>query len=403
MVVQSFSNPNTGKAEGRFFDYVLRLERLRQRRLGVHIHISRLQPQHRRDYNLRIAAHVFDNIIGQHEGELFVLSNNDIIFIAEGVPRMQVDRSIERLRGLFSEDPLISSPENGEAFCSWYDLETEYDSLLALSKSLMTKLAETGEAGFGDASLARLDAKSLLSLEDVLSKADISNFVRNQSACAYVQGSITPVFDELYVSIPDLQKALLPRNDLRGNKWLFQYITEVLDKRMFVYLTNLEQKLDRVFSINLNISTILSAEFQAYDRTLSARTLGGNLVIEVQKHDIFSDMGAFSFARDFLHERTHKICVDGITHMTLPFIDRKVLKLDLVKLCWSPEMLNDRERVLLPLREHVERIGAARFIMIHCDTPDALDVGRQLGISMFQGRYVSHLLNRAQKVPRQAK
>ncbi len=394
MAVQAFSNPGAGKPEGRFYDYVLRLDRLRANRLAVQVHISRLQPQNRRDYNLRIATHVFDNIIGQHEGELFVLSNSDIVFIAEGVPRLHIDRSLERLRALFSEDPLIYMPENSDVFCSWYDLETDYDRLFTHAKTLMNSLAGNTTAAVED-DLLRLDAKSLAGLEDVLSKADISNFIRNQSACVYVPGTIEAVFDELYVSIDDLRRTLLPNNDLRGNKWLFQYLTEVLDKRMLVYLSNLEKRPERMFSINLNISTVLSAEFQTYDRALTAHARGGNLVIEVQKHDIFADMGAYIFARDYLHDRTHKICLDGITHLTLPYIDRKMLKLDLVKLCWSPEVLNSKDRLMPSLREHVERIGPQRFVLIHCDTPDALDVGRELGVSMFQGRYVSHLLSRA--------
>ena len=219
--------------------------------------------------------------------------------------------------------------------------------------------------------------------------------MRNQTACVHIKGQISPVFDELYVSIDDLQKTLLPHNNLRGNKWLFQYVTEVLDRRMFYYLNNLETKPDRTFSINLNISTILSADFQNYDRALTAGARGGNLVVEVQKHDIFADMGAYSFAQEYLHERTHKLCLDGITHLTLPFIEREQLNLDLVKLCWSTEFVEKRDRLLKPLRAHIERIGPQRFILIHCDTPDALEVGSELGISMFQGRYVSHLLNRS--------
>jgi hypothetical protein len=130
----------------------------------------------------------------------------------------------------------------------------------------------------------------------------------------------------------------------------------------------------------------------------------GNMVIEVQKHDIFADMGAYVFAQEYLHERTHRLCLDGITHLTLPFIDRDKLKLDLVKLCWSPELIEKRDRILPSLSKDIARIGEQRFIMIHCDTPDALEIGREMGISMFQGRYVSHMLQRSRnsKVPKAA-
>jgi hypothetical protein len=400
MRVKQFNNLSVGRPEGSLYDYVVRLDKLRERRTAIHIHISRLQPYNRREYNLRIATHVFDNMIGQHEGELFVLSNNDFVFIAEGVPRLHIDRSLERLRALFSEDPLVFNTDENDAFCTWYELETDYDRLLAHAKALMNRQAtldskDTDIQGpYEPEILNKLDAKSLSDMEDVLSKADITNFVRNQAACVHTPGKIQAVFDELYVSIPDLQRMLLPHSDLRGNKWLFQYLTEVLDRRMLIYLKNMDPRPERMFSINLNISTVLSTEFQTYDNELTAHARGSNLVIELQKHDIFADMGAYIFAREYLHERKHKICLDGITHLTLPYIDRKMLKLDLIKLCFSAELLNNKARLMPSLREHVERIGPQRFILIHCDAPEAMDLGAELGISLFQGRYVSHLLAR---------
>ena len=114
--------------------------------------------------NLRIATHVFDYIIGQYEGELFLLSNNDFVFIAEGVPRMQIDRSLERLRALFSEDPLVYAIENSDSFCTWYELETDYDFFLAHAKSMMNRFATDESAPPEE--LIHLDAKSLSSLEE---------------------------------------------------------------------------------------------------------------------------------------------------------------------------------------------------------------------------------------------
>ena len=391
----SASGGVTGKPEGRLYDAVLRLDKYREKRLAAFIHISRLRPENRREHNLRIATHTFDNIIGQFEGEVFVLSNSDIVFIAHGVPRLQIERSIERLRALFSEDPLIYSTGMSGKFCTWYDLAQDYDNLAALSKSLMLQTAAIEEGTTQSADLIPLTSRTVANLEDALNKADITNYVRNQTVCIYAHGAIQPVFDELYVSIGDLQKTLLPAYDFRGSRWLFQHLTETLDRRMFAYLGGLEYRPDRVFSINLNISSVLSPEFAAYDRALTASARGGNLVIEIQKHDIFADMGAYVFAQEYLHERTHKLCLDGITHLTLPFIDRERLKLDLIKLCWSPELIEKRDRLLPQLKDDIARIGGQRFIMIHCDTPDALEIGGELGISMFQGRYVSHVLQRS--------
>src|SRR3546814_14315784 len=73
------------------------------------------------------------------------------------------------------------------------------------------------------------------------------------------------------------------------------------------------------FSINLNVGTILSPPFLNFDSSLKA-IARGTVVIELQKIDIFGDMGAYMFARDFLRERGYRICLAGMTHPTL---DRK--------------------------------------------------------------------------------
>src|SRR3546814_5875753 len=78
------------------------------------------------------------------------------------------------------------------------------------------------------------------------------------------------------------------------------------------------------FSINLNVGTILSPPFLNFDSSLKA-IARGTVVIELQKIDIFGDMGAYMFARDFMRERGYRICLDGLNHLTLQFIDRERL------------------------------------------------------------------------------
>lgn len=55
-------------------DYAQRLERHRQDRRAVHIHLSRLKPQNRREHHIRIAANTFEELVKQFEGQIFMLS-----------------------------------------------------------------------------------------------------------------------------------------------------------------------------------------------------------------------------------------------------------------------------------------------------------------------------------------
>jgi hypothetical protein len=117
------------------------------------------------------------------------------------------------------------------------------------------------------------------------------------------------------------------------------------------------------------------------------------VVIELQPIDIFSDMGAYMFARDFMRERGYRIALDGLNHQILQFIDREQLGFDLLKLIWSPEMADDNSGTRLDtLKEHVDRCGRARLIIARCDSDEAVRFGQSLGSTVYQGHYIDRLL-----------
>jgi EAL domain-containing protein (putative c-di-GMP-specific phosphodiesterase class I) len=146
------------------------------------------------------------------------------------------------------------------------------------------------------------------------------------------------------------------------------------------------------FSVNLNVATLLSDRFLAFDANLKAATRG-TVIFELQTIDIFSDLGAYLFARDFVKERGYRICLDGVTDLTMPFIDRERLGLDMIKIVWNPDMLGSgREAKRDELRKLIANFGRARTILCRCDSEEAVTIGQSLGICLFQGRYIDRLL-----------
>ena len=114
-------------------------------------------------------------------------------------------------------------------------------------------------------------------------------------------------------------------------------------------------------------------------------------MVEFQTIDVFGDLGAFLFARDFLQANGHRVCLDGLDHHGLPMIDRAGLGLDLLKILWTPTMAESGRAAAL--RAAVEAAGRARVILCRCDGPEAIAFGHDLGVTMFQGRAVDGLLS----------
>ena len=376
----------------------------------MHLHLSRLRPNNRRDHHIRIAAATFEGIVQNYEGQTFILSNSDIFFICKGATLQDIDTAVMKVRFLFSEDPLAQGDEEEDIhkFCTWYNMQSQYDDVLEVAKKMhrererQARMNATADPKAGAKRSGRrpIEPEQLGKLEQFLARADMSNLMRRQSICAITPGMPPqPVFQELYISIPDLQNTMLPEYDIGANPWLFQHLTQTLDSRMLsLLMRNDDSSIASSFSINMNVSTVLSPQFLNFDSSLKA-VARGTVVVEFQKIDIFGDMGAYVFARDFLRERGYRICLDGLNHLTIQFIDRERLGLDLLKVIWTPDMAEDNSGSrLTELKQHVDRCGRARIILCRCDNDEAVRFGQSLGLTMFQGRHVDKILAEGRRI-----
>jgi EAL domain-containing protein (putative c-di-GMP-specific phosphodiesterase class I) len=402
MVKQSIDK-KAANTESLLLDYTHRIARYAQGRRAIVIHLSRLRPDNRRLPHLRIAANTFESLVKQFDGQIFLLQNADMVFVCKSASIRVIDEAITRLRYLFGDDPLAAEIEEGAAdrFVTWYDLERDYKEFLALvealhaeQEKLRKRLAQIAGAVVPE-ELQAMDPAAMVELVAAIERADLSNVMRRQAICTLADNEAPkPVFRELYVSIADLRDAIMPHRDITSDRWLFQYLTAALDKRLLSLLRkNDDQAIAHSFSLNLNVSTLLSQEFLRFDQSLRA-SARGSIVIELQKIDIFADLGAYVFARDFLHQSGYRVCLDDVSAMALSLLDREKLGLDLMKLFWTPELGNAAAgEHNAALAEAVERTGRARIILARCDSEEAVSFGRSMGVRLFQGRYVDRLLN----------
>ena len=392
--------------ENLLLDYVHRLENHKADRGVIHMRLSNLRPFNRREQHIRAAASSFDALIKTLQGQLFTLANSDLIFIYKYESRVQVETVVQKVRFLFSDDPLLSEDDmQSVEFCTWYDVETEFGQILRLSQNL----AEAEEKR--KATQARRDADTrdahktkeqqgnpltpevLDRMEVALERADISNMVRRQSVCRLNREMVPEqTFSEMFISINDLRETLLPDVNLLSNRWLFQHLTETLDRRMLSMLGKINgPAISGDISFNLNVSTLLSPEFLAFDDSLTA-SRRGSMVIELQKVDIFADLGAYLFAREFIHDKGYRLLVDGLTYLTMPMVSRERLGADFIKVIWHPEMVDGGADVQERMRTMVASTNASRVVLCRVDTQEAVDFGRSVGIQLFQGRHVESLI-----------
>ncbi len=389
--------------ERQLLDLVERLAHRRRDRLVLHIHLSLLAPAYRRPAYTRIAAETFQSQVIGTEGQFFNLANKDLIFIGYLADQAKLHEILEHIEILFASDPLMTgnaaSPEEG--FYGWYVLgdDESYERFKIIAQNILKTAQDNRQKEvmppYKRSGPQPVEPSVLAALEQNLGNADISMVARRQPVCTIIdQMHPQVIFEELYVSIDDLERASTPDTDLLGDPWLFRYLTQTLDRRVMSMLIRDGVNWARPFSINLNVGTVLSPDFARFE-SIVAPQLRGRLVVEMNKLDVFSDLGAFHFARDYLHDHGFRVCLDGLTHHTLPYYDRERLGFDLVKLYWTPNSLDTMPESQTPqLRTLVRETGQANTILCRCDDEKALAVGQDIGIVMYQGHAVDKRLKK---------
>lgn len=390
------------------FDYLVRMEKDLDNYRAMYLFIHNLQSQKVRTTQRQSLIETFENVIKKSGGEIFGMPNEDMVVVFNKSAHDEMLACLVKIRFMFHDDPLIQKSFDLESsgFVKFFELgngATEFRNLIKTGMENYEAVPQTTKGGNmsapvssflgGQRKLRRELTPSMLSkVQKALSMTDFSSLIRRQSVCAVI-GKSPPqmLFDEVFVSIADLRDMLLPDVDLTANPWLFQHLTETLDKRVLVSISRHDDgSLTSNFSINLNVSTILSDEFLEFDENINA-SMRSSIVLELQLVDIFSDVKAFILAKTFAQYRGYKICIDGITVDKLKYIDREQLSSDLIKIIWHPSFM-DVIREDKHFTDYVNKAERARMILCRVDDPQAVEVGNSLGINLYQGRYIQRLL-----------
>ena len=366
---------------------------------AAHLHLSRLRAGNRQPRFLDIAKRAFDQLTINTQSTLYALGNFDLVLICNKVPVDQTDEPIEKVRGLFREDPLVQTQEGdmGDRFVSWYDLSNkdDYDHFYAAAEQLLATqvaAARRAETVLGAAAKgAPVTATNLSEIERKLKAVRLSDLIREQPAIQVGGGAAGMLFRENYVAMNDLRERIATGVNLFSSPWLFQYLTEVIDRKLLALLAQRERLTERhAISVNMNVSTVLGRDFQEFHQKVGAQA--AKIAIEMQIIDVFADMNAYIFARDGLQKRGYRVLVDGITPLALYFFDPSLLKADFFKITWGPEFASDKpDQRIAAAREIIGRTGKDHVILARVDTEQAIRWGLSLGVTRFQGHFIDRL------------
>jgi len=399
---QTMYEPSRQKAEEMLLEQLNRVETSSHGYYSVHLHLSQLKSSNRQPHFINIAARTFDTVTNDFDAIFYQLANKDLVLICHEVPVDELDGVIDKVRGLFNEDPLtiIDVDDFEDRLATWHDLSISeefasfYSSIAEIAVEAERLREEANRlhqehAQKGDP----LTPFNLTDINEKLAAVRIGDLIHEQ-ICLLVRtgGGGEIVFREKSISMNLLRKRIAPDINLFSSPWLFQYLSESLDKRLLGVLCEQDPEpiVDSV-SLNLNIATVLSRDFQRFHRHIDGQA--SKMIIEMQIIDILADLKAFGYARDTLQERGYRVLVDGLSPVTLRFLMPATLKSDFVKISWASETGDDEEneKNLLEITEAVEHSGREGVILARVDTEKAVKWGLSIGVSRFQGFFIDKL------------
>lgn len=370
--------------------------------VGVHLHLSSLLPVNRQSHYIRIATTTFDPITVRNPTAMtFLLQNKDIIFLGQRIDRKELHDTLHKVRYLFGDDPLTKDESK---FFTIYNLDASFFKFEELAK----KIYET-EGGANNESPEQIDdikrsitTKMLAALETAVQKTDVTTLLRSKPVCTVIK-NIAPqvVFYEKKIFVKDFIEMVAPNVEPHADRWIFQYLKEMLNERA-IYLLGQSSSIEveGTFSINLTVKTVLSHVFQNFDRHLPEGYIRENVVVELAFLDCIYSYEDYRLARDLLRQKGYRSCITGIQPGILSIFDPKQLDSDFVKISWDTTAVKAHmQSFVKALQNAIKSFGALNVIMAECNSEESLLFGQQLGLYLFQGKFIDKLMSSVAKYP----
>lgn len=347
----------------------------------LYVNVSKLKPKNRHPRFVKIITRLFDDLVSIANGTMYVLANGDFAILGKNITEKVVFDAVEKLRRGLITDPIWTAHSSAE-FTHLYFSE-EFEELRKRIEDMMNEDVPIDLLAYR----YPVDAGQIDAVKHHIDEINIVDLIKHQSVLKFESSSsFKLLFEEFFVAVKDLSQRFDQNVDLVGNKWLFLYLTQTLDKKtiysfMFSDIKNKPQKV----SLNLNLSTIFLPEFEAFVKALADE--GQKVVAEVQVMDILNNLTAYFDAKELLHQAGGEILIDAASIEMLQTLNIARLEADYIKIFWHA-LMEEYQNSVDELKQIIDDIGQDKLILAKCLDEKALRWGIKNGIRAFQGPYI---------------
>lgn len=297
-----------------------------------------------------------------------------------------------RLHGLSAN---LEEQHQGALRVCQFDLDKQSDEFVDTARRLMEQAPAPGSTRLmplrDEAPPDFNTLHRIIDVHRILWQANIANQCRRQKIWRLEPDTApVPLTEEMWVSISAIEQST--GIALRDDIWLFGKATELLDQRVIAQIQSESRSLNHSISINLHLSSVISAAFQQLIVAKPADQVH-HLMVEVPLVEWRTNHALSSTALHVLRRHGILLCLDNVRPEDVATLTEKEWEAaDYIKFDAAAAVLDQQVTALqAPPPERVDLVRR-KGIFCHCDAVETVAAGLSVGIRHFQGRALTPLL-----------
>ncbi|MFQ5765804.1 MAG: hypothetical protein ACE5GT_12835 [Rhodospirillales bacterium] len=199
----------------------------------------------------------------------------------------------------------------------------------------------------------------------------------------------TEMMKEYFIAMDALKKHVFPNVELRATGNLFNQLTITLDRLLIRSFNEINPK-RQACSINLNVESVFTRAFEEFLGESENDALA-NIVFEFRQANILQHFEEYEIAANLITSKGGAIAVDAIVPETLGLVNLSQLHATMAKIFWRPgaeDRLSERRAEIKKMQD-----AGLIFTIARLDDETGVQVGHDLGITVFQGFHVDSLMS----------
>lgn len=330
----------------------------------------------------------------RYEAELFELSLADRAILAKMSEHAEVgmisDIKVSILRLIQQHFPEHFGMVDQSRLVRIIDLGFKLPHAIKFLEHYENQPGRTGEKAMDVRPLQEEDIKMVLEVHRKVGAEKFKQIFVQSQRIADIKPGQKPeeLMKEYFIRMDALKKHVFPNVELRGMGNLFNQLTITLDRVLIGAFNEINPK-RHPCSINLNVESVFAKAFEDFIGESDEAALA-NIVFEFRQDNILQHFDEFELAANLITSKGGTVAVDAIFPETVGLVNLPRLHATFAKIFWR----TGAEDVLPAQRDEIKKMQdqGMIFIIARLDDEVGIQVGHDLGITVFQGFYIDDLL-----------